>query len=477
VTAADPPRLGKYFLPYQARWLQDRSRLKIWKKSRRIGASYVQAYEDVRDAARDEGAVDVWFSSADQSAALEYIRYCGMWAKVLDIGARDLGELVIDDEKDIKSYVVELANGKRINGLSSNPKAFRSKGGKLVLDEFAFHKQPEQLWKAALPVITWGFPCRIISTFNGKGNRYYRMVSAAEKAAAKEGGAEKKGRWSLHATPITTAVDEGLADKILGRTLTPAERQAWLDELREGAGDEETWQQEYMCNPVDEASAWLTWALIIQAEHANAGHPALYEGGPVYVGMDIGRRRDLTVIWVIEKVGDIYWTREVIRMKNAKFAEQDAALDSVFSRYNVVRCCMDETGLGMKPVEDAKKRHGEYKVEGITFTGPIKQHLATLVKQTFEDRLARTPEERLIRDSHHAVRKMTTEAGNPRFDADRTELGHADEFWAHALALHAAEEIVLPGYGTTIEDEDIAGIGDNGGPPLFGDQHDIEGLL
>jgi len=39
----------KYFLPYQIDWLNDNSQIKVWEKSRRIGATYVQAYEDVRD--------------------------------------------------------------------------------------------------------------------------------------------------------------------------------------------------------------------------------------------------------------------------------------------------------------------------------------------------------------------------------------------------------------------------------------------
>ncbi len=55
-----------------------------------------------------------------------------------------------------------------------------------------------------------------------------------------------------------------------------------------------------------------------------------------------------------------------------------------------------------------------------------------------------------VRESHHAVRKVQTVAGNPRFDADRSELGHADEFWAHALALHAAEDGAQPAAGATI---------------------------
>lgn len=433
--------LKSYFLQYQIAWLRDTSRFKIWEKSRRIGATFVQAYEDVKDAARADKPMDVWFTSADESAAKEYILYCGLWARVLKIAAEDLGEVVLDKEKDIKALVVKFASGKRIHALSSNPTAFRSKGGKLVIDEYAFHKQPEELWKAAQPIVLWGFPIRVLSTYNGKGNRYYRMVSEAKQG----------NRWSLHTTTLMDAVAQGLVTKILGHTASEAEIEAFIADARATAGDEENWLQEFMCQPVDEATAWLTWDLITSAEHKDAGRPELYQGGDCYVGNDIGRRRDLAVIWVDERVGDVMWTREVVKMRNKTFAEQDAELDRIMNTYKVRRVCMDQTGMGEKPVEDAKRRHGEYKVEGVLFTGPVKQHLATAGKQIFEDRKLRMPEDRDIRASHHAVRKQTTVAGNPRFDADRTELGHADEFWAHMLALHAAEDTHQPAAGSSVE--------------------------
>lgn len=440
--SAAPAEQGGYFMPYQERWLKDDSRLKIWEKSRRIGATYVQAYEDVVDASKDTGAMDVWFSSADESAAKEYILYCGQWARVLNLAAEDLDEIVIDDEKDIKARVIQFANGKRIHGLTSNPNAFRSKGGKLVLDEFAFHADPDALWKAAAPIVTWGYPVRILSTYNGKGNRYYRMVDEAKKGNG----------WSLHTTTIETAIDEGLVARVLGKdAANDNEKNKFRADCRDIAGDEETYQQEYMCNPVDEATAWLTWEMITACEAQDAGRPELYAGGDCYVGMDIGRKRDLTVIWVLELVGDTCWTREVVSMKKAKFAAQDAEMDRIEATYRVRRWCMDETGLGMKPVEDAKERYGAYRVEGIMFTNQVKQHLANLGKEAFEDRTTRIPASVAIRNSHHAVRKLQTAAGNPRFDADRTEVGHADEFWAHMLALHAAESLVQPAAGATIE--------------------------
>jgi len=432
MTTAAPA--SKWFLPYQVRWLLDESRMKIKEKSRRIGMTYVQSYEDVRDAARQDGPMDVWFSSADQSAAYEYIQYCSRWARLLRLAGEYLGETIIDSDQEIKAYTIAFATGKRINALSSNPKAFRSKGGKLVLDEFAFHRQPEELWRAAAPVITWGYPVRVLSTYNGKGNRYYRMVEDARKGNG----------WSLHTTTIVDAVAQGLADRIRGRALTPAEREAFVQECRDIAGDEETFQQEYLCNPIDEATAWLTWELITGCEHDRAGDPAAYTGGPCYAGMDIGRRRDLTVIWVVEQVADTLWTREVVRMKGASFAAQDRELARIMRRYNVLRLCMDQTGMGEKMVEDAQRLYGSTRVEGVLFSAAVKQTLATAGKQKFEDRLLRIPADRAIRESHHAVRKVTTVAGNPRFDADRSEVGHADEFWAHMLAIHAADHAAGP---------------------------------
>ena len=432
---------AKYFMGYQGAWLKDRSRLKIMEKSRRIGMTYVQSYEDVLDAATADRAMDVWFSSADESAAKEYIRYCEQWVKLYQIGAQSLGEIIIDKDDDIKALSIQFASGKRINALSSNPKAFRSKGGKLVLDEYAFHKQPEELWKAAAPIITWGFPVRVLSTYNGKGNRYWRMVEDARKG----------NKWALHTCTIEQAVKQGLVDKIVGHKATPAEIADFLADCRSIAGDEETYLQEYMCVPVDEATAWLTWDLITSAEHEHAGDPLRYGGGDCYVGWDVARRKDMSIIWVDERVGDVLWHRETIAMKNATFAEQMDKLAGVFARYRVRRCCIDQTGMGEKVVEDAQQAHGAGRVEGVQFTAAVKQDMAVQIKQSFEDRRCRIAGTREIRESHHSVRRETTSAGNVRFDADRSEVGHADYFWAHALAQHAAGTRQQPPSGETVE--------------------------
>ena len=144
-----------------------------------------------------------------------------------------------------------------------------------------------------------------------------------------------------------------------------------VEELRRGAGDDDLWAQEFELKWLDEASAWLTFELITGCEHDMAGQPEHYQGGPCFVGVDIAARNDLFVIWVFEQVGDVLWTREIIERRRITFAEQDMLLDDVFARYRVIRCCMDQTGMGEKPVEDARARHGSSRVQGVLFISTL----------------------------------------------------------------------------------------------------------
>jgi phage FluMu gp28-like protein len=427
--ASDGP---KYFLPYQINWLNDNSQIKVWEKSRRIGATYVQAYEDVRDVVLGNVPA-VWFSSADESAAKEYILYCAQWAKLFDKGARDLGEQVLESDKSIKTFTIEFTNGKRINALSSNPKAFRSKGGKVVLDEFAFHNDAVALWKAAKPVITWGFPLRILSTHKGKQSLFYKFVESIKSG---------KLNWSLHTTTIFDAVEQGLVDKIYKRKTTNEEREAWLKEQEENSFDRTTWLEEYCCTPVDEATAFLSYEQIFSIERDGillSDFASLRETN-LYIGVDIGRKKDLTVIWVAEEVEKFLFTRKVIELERTPFKSQKEILFSYLSLPNFRRACIDSTGLGMQLAEEAQDRFGRYRVEPITFTGKVKEELAYNLLRLVEDRQIFIPPDKNIREDLHSVRKITTASNNIRFDVQQSEVsGHADRFWALALCCYAAK--------------------------------------
>lgn len=325
-----------------------------------------------------------------------------------------------------KALEVLLPGGSRITGLPANPDTARGFTANVLLDEFAFHADSKKIWGALFPVISRNdLLLRVVSTPNGKANKFYEiMTGEGHEDLLRENGHVMTGVWSRHFCDIYAAVAGGLDRNI--------------EQLKAGLNDDDMWQQEFLLQWLDGASAWLDYDLINAVEHDKAGDPNAYTGGPCYVGVDIATRKDLFVIWVLELVGDVFWTREIIVGKRISFAAQDELLDQVMRKYRVARVCMDQTGMGEKPVEDAKRRYGEYTVEGILFTGPNKQHLATLGKQKFEDRKIRIPMgDNAVRSDLHALKRTTTVTGAPRFDADRDTDGHADRAWACFLALNA----------------------------------------
>jgi phage FluMu gp28-like protein len=101
--------------------------------------------------------------------------------------------------------------------------------------------------------------------------------------------------------------------------------------------------------------------------------------------------------------------------------------------------CIDATGLGIGWTDDAQDKFGSHRVEGVTFTAPVKEALAYPVRGAMEDRKLRIPDDPRIRADLRKVKKVTTPAGNIRFVAEATADGHADRFWALALAAHASD--------------------------------------
>ena len=90
--------------------------------------------------------------------------------------------------------------------------------------------------------------------------------------------------------------------------------------------------------------------------------------------------------------------------------------------------------------EEAEERWGA-RVESVAFTAPVKEDLAVTTLRVYQDGAARIPVDQDLRRALNSVKKVVTSAGNVRYDAVRSErFGHADEFWAGALGLHAAND-------------------------------------
>lgn len=417
------------FLPYQKRWLEDQSRFKIGMFTRRGGKTFGACGEIADDCFQAEiaGRKARWTilsrSEATAKEAMEdalkpIVRgFFAAYNRLSTIRPPEFeeGEFYAPElDATYKTHEVRFPSGSRITALSSSPDAARGFGGNLLLDEFAFHRDSRRIWGSAFPVAArGGHKIRVISTPNGKGNKFFELMTADDNG------------WSRHHVDIYQAVEQGL--------------EVDIDELRAGMSDEDAWAQEFELEWLDAASSWLDYDLIASCEDPLAGHPARYTGKPVYVGVDIAARNDLFVIWVVEDLGERLVTREIIAEKRIAFAEQDALLASVFDRYNVLRVAIDQTGMGEKPVEDATRRYGTSRVDGVLFTAARKLELATVLKERMQDRAFAIPAGNpVLRADLHAIRSRVGPTGIRRLVAEGDTDGHADRFWAAALATGAA---------------------------------------
>lgn len=443
MAARAPDRAAVPLYEYQQRWLLDRSRFKIGMFARQTGKTFTTTLEIVDDcfAAEAEGRRTRWviLSRGERQAREAMLEGVKIHAQAYGFALEESDVEFKADDVTYKGLEMTLPGGSRIIALPANPDTARGYSANVFLDEFAIHKDSREIWKALFPVIRAGYKIRITSTPKGKGNKFYELMT------------DKTGRWSRHTVDIHTAKAQGL----------PVD----IEELREGFADEDGWAQEFELQWLDAAGAWLDYDLIMGVEHPDAGKPDLYQGGPVFFGNDIARRNDLWVLWVWEQVGDVLWTREIITEKRISFATQDAIMDEAEQRYRMLRLAMDQTGMGEKPVEDAKQRYGALRVEGVLFTSARRLNIATEAKQRFEDKTVRIPAgDKVLRKDLHQLKSQPSLTGGARLVAGDDGDGHADRTWAGFLGIAAADMGGPPSEGTTVEAEDGAYGATRGGP-------------
>jgi phage FluMu gp28-like protein len=453
---------------YQKNWVQDASRWKIGVVTRQGGKSFSGALEPVLDCAEHKS---MWvFLSAGERQSKELMSKAAMHARAVGIVIKELeGEYWADKATVYKQLEIIFPNGSRIIGLPANPDTARGWTANILLDEFALHRDSREIWKAMFPTVTRGYKIRIISTFKGKTNKFYELFFGAPVKQRYNGRdfefTGERGGWSKHFVDIYQAVAMGLdlVDEE-GKPIEP-------EDLRLALNDDDAWQEEFECVPSDEVSSWLTHDLISSVEDARlvkepawvqillAAAEANYQEykrtkvkpalplaalggleflGKLFAGMDIGRKKDLSVIWLDQEIDHVLQTVAVIELKRQPFFIQEQVLHTILSLKGFFRACIDETGIGAQLAEGAQDRFGSSRVEGIPFTAENKETLAIGIKQNFEDRGSRIPSDSAIRSSLHSVKKYATTTKHFRFDAERTETtGHADHFWAKTLAVHA----------------------------------------
>ena len=203
---------------------------------------------------------------------------------------------------------------------------------------------------------------------------------------------------------------------------------------------------------MDATNVLLPYTLIDECVSDEATQDCEEEsGGAVrFVGIDIGRKHDLTVAWTLEKVGDVMWTREVLVLRNTPYHLQEELLSDRINR--ATHAAIDSTGIGNAISESLAKRFA-FKLEECTFTQGLKAKIFPGLRRAFQERGLRVPRDKAIREDLHSVNELTTPGGNKQYRAVRRSDGHADRCTALALANYAA--LLNQGSGAIKETDNI----------------------
>lgn len=393
------------FFPFQREWVLCWDRFAICNKARQIGTSHTTAAAAVLWAMLGECTSVI---SIGQDESDEVLLKSRLHAEML----YELGSRWAMPSATASKLTFPNSGGRILARPASS--SGRSLSGNVILDEFAYHGLRDQLvWDGAAAVTMHRGRLRVISTPNGTGNLFHELWTNPKS---------NKG-FTKFEFPIKRAIADGM---VLD-----------MDQLWTMAhGDPRVFAQFFECSFLDGAEQYLATADITAAIDDDACGQCQ---GDIYAGLDVGLVNDLSSLVIVRQ--DAYTGRCHIvdreDWKRTDWTAQQEGIEAAHRRWNFRRLCVDATGLGSVPAELLQKKLGRQRVEPVTFSSQTKEELATTLYQAFADRMVVMRRDRDLVDDLCAIRRIVTTGGAVRYDAERSERGHADRAWALALALYA----------------------------------------
>jgi phage FluMu gp28-like protein len=345
--------------------------------------------------------------------------------------------------------LVELFNGSKIFGVSSNPKAIRGKSADIVIDEYSFHENPEELLHAAIPLMTWGYTVELLSSLGAKTHPFYKTYLDAVAGT---------NTFKPITTTIHDAIKDGLATtiwKVQHKTdeFTGDEEevnQSFLEYLK-GLCSTSTFRREFEClSPIDEQDVVIT-----SENYNNCKEPVDFEltEGDIILGIDIGRSQNLTTIWGLREVvndkGTIdYETCYTKEIFNKPLSEQYDIIDGIIEKgTGIVKVNIDQGLIGKSIAEDLQAKYGQ-KIEPVQIGSKNKAEMIETTRKYVEHARITLPDENCpnferIKEDLCAMSIEVGSTGIIRYDGS-TSFSHCDYFMALALAIKdASNEIKL----------------------------------
>ncbi|MDW8073969.1 MAG: terminase family protein [Nitrososphaerota archaeon] len=402
----DAAETGIRLYKWQRRWLDDDARFRVLLKSRGVGGSFTVALEALVESLLKPGSLTLLVSYS-QRQSLELFRKLRTMLSALEGASLSwAGEVYrsVAVSAETKTQV-ELGNGSRIISLPNNPDAIRGyRSDSVYVDEAGMFRNDFEVKSAVAPsIVGRSGRLSLVSTPKGRRGWFYEAWSS--------------GAFSRHTAHYTEAPH-----------ITAGE----LEGLRKALTELE-WLQEMETEFLDEANAVFPYELILSCVSENTSEAAT---GPVYVGVDVGRLRDSTVITALERLEDgtlrVFHVQE---LRGIDFQAQESIILNLAERLRPVSIAIDRTGIGLALYETLSGKLPA--VEGVTFTRNVKEALiATLHSLMKGGKLSIPPDGRELINQLRAFQRVETPSGAAKYEAPRGQ--HDDYVMSLALAVGAA---------------------------------------
>ena len=321
-----------------------------------------------------------------------------------------------------RKTIVELKNGSRIECFPNNPDTIRGPTLDIVYaDEFNFVPNDQELFDAIMWTLVTKKHGKFIcsSTPWSTDSVFWRIWNEP----AFEHYAKSHVTWREALEPNG-----------------PLKR-SMLEQIRKQyEGDKWRWVREMEAEWSEDVDHWLSQSLIASCVDGDLEliPRDVKNQGRFYVGVDLGKHRDYSVVAIVDRKedGSLHLVHCHQFPLETPYASVIGYLKALCDKWRVVvRIAVDKTGVGDPIVEDMIQT-GLPRVEGVNFTEPKKEEMATILKQNMVEGRFKLPYDRDVINELNVERFELTKSGKIKFS--HPEGTHDDRFWAVALAVYAA---------------------------------------
>jgi len=325
--------------------------------------------------------------------------------------------------RKIRRETIWLRNGSVIKFYPNSPDLIRGETADMIyVDEAAMFRDDRYMFNHVLK--------HMLATTERKGHGYLYVSSTPKNMRSMfYEMCQSESGFSHHHVTWRDAVKASLISH------------EWVEEMRRQLLPSE-FRMELEAEFVEDANSWLPYDLISDCIDPLLEPYSLDDrpSGEFYIGVDLGKHVDYSVVAVVEREGSklklVHLHRFPLKTPYANVIGYVKALCRNYHRVEAVY--VDQTGVGEYIVEDMKK-NGIPAVKGIVLTMQEKEAIMSFLKQKMLNRQIAIPHDNELISELNIEKFEVTSEGRIRFSHPPGT--HDDTLWAFALAVYATKDI------------------------------------